>query len=417
MNARVFKFGVIAGLASLLGACAVQPVARAPVSVAIPAPATPAPVLAPMPATAAPDLWAKLRSSFVLDDCGEPDARSWAKKLTHDPARFSAQLAAAQPMLGWVQAAAERAGVPGEFALLPMVESSYNPSEPGRHGDPAGMWQIMPRTARSLGLQINREYDGRLDPVASTEAVLAMLKKYHDELHDWRLADMAFNAGEYKITGLVEQRGENVDARRLPVSGVTHDHLAKLIAMACIVRDPEKFNVSLPPAERDDGLTLVVLPQPMELALAARLADLSPDRLHDLNPGYRSARMPDNAPHHLLLPQAYAERLADAMDARDTAPTRIDRYRNLVASVAPAGPAPVSSPSANVDPPSKQTPSADAPPADHSMHVSRHRVARGESLWSIARRYNVSPSQLRLWNALASDQLKPGQSLLVSQPD
>ena len=385
----------------LLAACAVQPPKQIhPASVAIAAPAAPAPAVVPLPATAPlPDLWTRLRADFVLDDCGNPRAQVWAQRLTRNPERFAAQLQQALPLMIWVQGAAERAGVPGEFVLLPLVESSYNPAEPGRHGDPAGMWQIMPQTARTLGLTVDREYDGRLDPAASTQVVLAMLKEYGSELHDWRLVDMAFNAGEYKISDLLGDRdAQSVNVPHLRVGAVTRDHLAKLMALAYIVRDPQRFDVELPNARDATHLTLVRLPQAVELAGAARAADLSLSQLRALNPGYRGDRMPENAPHHLLLPQDNAQRLSAMLDSQGIAA--------LVSTEAETK-------SQNIAAPSKKVLAS----ARKHRDVSHHRVTRGESLWSIARRYKIEPASLRAWNALASDSLRPGQSLLLSAPD
>ncbi len=398
---KACRHAFIVAMAALLAACAAQPPKpQASASVAIAAPAMPAPTTVPLPAAApAPDLWARLRGDFVLDDCGNPQAKVWARRLTRNPDRFAAQLQQSLPLMIWVQEAAERAGVPGEFVLLPLVESSYNPAEPGRRGDPAGMWQIMPQTARTLGLTVNRDYDGRLDPAASTQVVLAMLKEYGSELHDWRLVDMAFNAGEYKINGLLGDRdAESVNVPHLRVGAVTRDHLAKLMALACIVRDPQRFEVELPNARNATHLTLVRLPQAVELASAARAADLSLAQLRALNPGYRGSRMAEDAPHHLLLPQENAQRLSAALDSQGAAAlASAEHGAEPKNTVAPAKPT--------------------LAWAGKRHDTSRHRVTRGESLWSIARRYKIDPANLRAWNALASDALRPGQSLLLSAPD
>jgi len=398
MKAPRYAFLVVA--LALLDACATQaPHPQPPsASVAIAAPAVPAPVTLPLPvAVPQPNLWNRLRKDFVLDDCGNPRAQAWAKRFTRNPRLFAAQLQQALPLIAWVQDAADRAGVAGELVLLPMVESSYNPAEPGRSGDPAGMWQIMPRTAHAMGLEVGHGYDGRLDPAASTEAVMGMLKGYHDELQDWRLVDMAFNAGEYKMLGVLDGREHSsVDKPlRLPVSATTRDHLAKLMAMACIVRDPAQFEVDLPRAEGGYELTLVPLPQAVDLAGAARAAGILPTQLRTLNPGYRGKRMPEDAPHHLLLPQESAQRLSAALDTQ-----------GIAALVADPGTKKSTTP----------TPATLASAGKH-RGASRHRVERGESLWSIARHYRIDPAKLRSWNALASDNLRPGQSLLLSAPD
>ncbi|MGH8212053.1 MAG: transglycosylase SLT domain-containing protein [Rhodanobacteraceae bacterium] len=394
---KALRYVFLALALVLLAACAAQsPRPQPPASIAIGAPIATTPVTRPLPiAEPSPDLWARMRSDFVLDDCGNPRAQGWAQRLTRNPRLFARQLQQALPLIAWVQDAAERAGVAGELVLLPMVESSYNPAEPGRGGDPAGMWQIMPRTARAMGLDVTREYDGRLDPAASTDAVIAMLKGYHDKLHDWRLVDMAFNAGEYKMLGVLYGRKQPSTDKplRLPVSATTRDHLAKLMAIACIVSDPARFEVDLPQAEDGYELALVPLPQAVALASAARAAGIPLAQLRTLNPGYRGKRMPEGAPHHLLLPQDNAQRLSAALDTHGAQAFAVDSGAGESAA-----PATLAS-------------------AGKRHGAPRHRVERGESLWSIARHYRVDPTELRAWNALASDNLRPGQSLLLSAPD
>jgi membrane-bound lytic murein transglycosylase D len=323
-----------------------------------------------------------------MDDCDlNPRAESWARRFTRHPFLFEAQLSDALPLLLYVQDAAERAGVPGEFVLLPMVESGYAPGEPGRNGDPAGMWQIMPRTARAFGLEVTHGYDGRLDPVASTQTVMKMLNAFHDDLHDWRLVDMAFNTGEYRMLRILKGREHpSADqAVRLPVGRITSNHLGKLLAMACIIRDPSRFDVQLPPSRDAEALALVQLPKAADLASAARLAHMQLSELRKLNPGYRSKRMPADAPHHLLLPQENAD--------------------DLIAAVTTGG--------------ADALAAADAPAhRSHHRRLARHKVLQGESLLSIARRYHLDIKALRAWNGLATnDDVHPGQMLRLTAPE
>ncbi|MEO7149121.1 MAG: transglycosylase SLT domain-containing protein [Rhodanobacteraceae bacterium] len=398
-------------VAALLAACAAQPAMQTSPSVAIAAPQAPAPVVALLPPASPPDIWTRLRARFALDDCNSGSrVQDWARRYTGNPERFEAQLREVLPLMMYVQNAAENAGVPGEFVLLPWVESTYDPAEPGRRGDPAGMWQIMPQTARTLGLVINRDYDGRLDPAAATPAVMAMLKSYGEDLHNWRLVDMAFNTGEYKVFGLIEGHdGDSVNVPHLAVSAITRDHLAKLQALACIVRDPARYDVALPKPNDSDRLALVALPATTDLAAAASLARLPSDRLRALNPGYRDGRMTADAPHHLLLPQDNAQMLLAAIAARDadTMAQATPATNTTGAILRDSGDA--------VPPKSKR---AVAAAASKRRHVSdRHNVTRGESLWMIARRYHLDPRKLRNWNALASDDLRPGQVLRLSAPE
>jgi membrane-bound lytic murein transglycosylase D len=392
MAARSTRLAVAACVTCLLAACAAQPPRQtpppAPVPVATPAPApevTPPP---PPPAPApSPDAWSRLRASFTLDDCDlNPRAESWARRFTRQPSLFEARLEDALPLLLYVQGVAERAGVPGEFVLLPMVESGYAPGEPGRNGDPAGMWQIMPRTARAYGLTVTRAYDGRLDPVASTDAVMKMLKAFHEDLHDWRLVDMAFNTGEYRMLGLMDGRDPPAPDQpvHLPVGRITSNHLGKLLAMACIIRDPARFHVQLPAAGDGVQLALVQLPKAADLASAAKLAHLSLAKLRALNPGYRGKRMPADVPHHLLLPQGNAD--------------------DLLAAVANSADA---------------LASTDAPThPSHHHRLARHKVLQGESLLSIAERYHLDIKALRAWNGLAANaDVHPGMTLRLTAPE
>lgn len=396
---RALRLTLAVCAVALLAACAVQPQRVSSPAVAIAAPHIPAPVIAPLPAATPPDFWSQLRASFALDDCAiDPSVQQWARRFTRNPARFETQMGSALPLLIYVQNAAQRAGVPGEFVFLPMIESSYNTAEPGYGGDPAGMWQIMPQTARTLGLVVNRRYDGRLDPAAATSAVMGMLKAYGDELHDWRLVDMAFNTGEYRVLQLLDDASpaRKVDAApRLPVGAITRDHVAKLLAMACIVRDPTRFDVELPKAADQDQLTLVEVPAGADLAGAARLARVPLADLRALNPGYLGTHITSDAPHHLLLPESNA--------------------RNLLAGIAIDG----ANSLAQAD--STDVDSASAAQSGHPGTAHRklvkHKVKRGESLWTIARRYHLDEHSLRTWNGLASDDVHPGQTLRLSAPD
>ncbi|HET6906254.1 MAG TPA: transglycosylase SLT domain-containing protein [Rhodanobacteraceae bacterium] len=396
---RRVRLALAACAMCLLAACAEQPARQtpppAPITVApppIPAPAITPPAPTPAPP---PDSWSRLRASFALDDCTlDPQAETWARRFTRDPSRFQAQLKDALPLLLYVQDAAERAGVPGEFVLLPMIESRYEPGEPGRHGDPAGMWQIMPQTAHAFGLTVNRSYDGRLDPIASTQAVMKMLLAFHDDLHDWRLVDMAFNTGEYRMLDLLDGRDPPAPDQplHLPVGGITRAHLARLLAMACIIREPSRFDVQLPQADEVTQLSRVSLPVAADLASAAKLAHLPLAKLRELNPGYRGKRMPTDAPHHLLLPQANAD--------------------DLLAAVAADG---IDALASTTDSP---TAKSSHHKSSHHRRIARYKVRQGESLLSIATRYHLDARKLRAWNGLAaSDDVHPGMTLRLTAPD
>jgi membrane-bound lytic murein transglycosylase D len=137
-----------------------------------------------------------------------PIHKSWCGHVATRkiPSAFEAQMKSAVPQLIYVQQVAEKYNVAGEFVLLPWVESQYQ-AKPGRRNLPAGMWQIEPSTAHSMGLHVDHGYDGRLDTSAATDRVMHMLRGYYDELHDWRLVDYAFNRGEFAVQHMVQQHG------------------------------------------------------------------------------------------------------------------------------------------------------------------------------------------------------------------
>jgi membrane-bound lytic murein transglycosylase D len=355
-----------------------------------------------------------LRQSFEMADCdADPHILSWARRYTRSPQRFEQHIREVMPRLVYVQQVAASHGVAGEFALLPWVESHFQPVQSRHHQRAAGMWQIVPRTARSMGLKVGHDYDGRYDVPAATEGVMTLLSRYHDDMHDWRLVDYAYNAGEFAVRRLVRQHGapgEHPVIPKLPVTRTTREHLTKLLAIACVVREPSRFHVDLPLLPPGKQLETVAVKHSMPLAQAARRADMPLGKLKHLNAAFRNGHIAAaGAPAHLLLPRRHAEHWRSAVLQSEDA--------DLTASVTPQ---PLTLPTLSPDdgePPQgdiENTPPI-APPSS-ARPSSRHTVRRGESLWTIARRYAVSVRDLEHWNHLHGHKLKPGQVLKISAP-
>ncbi|MGA8278971.1 MAG: transglycosylase SLT domain-containing protein [Rhodanobacteraceae bacterium] len=307
-----------------LGACVAPPTRPPP-----PAPMvakTPAPAVVPFaPPVVTPTLiaaspWEILRNRFTMADCDyRAQVVHWARRYTVNPKRFAGNLEQALPFLLLVADQIEQRNLPGEFALLPYVESRYRPLR-AKGNRPAGMWQIMPMTARAIGLTISRDYDARLDALASTAAALTLLARYHDEFGDWRLADMAYNAGEYRLKHALGARdGKALSADQLAhlkLSPITIQHLDKLLAMACVIRNPARFEVTLPDADPGRALRAVDLDAGMDLRVAANLAGMDIRDVRRFNAGYRHLHS-TVPPLHLMLP---ARRLAQFRVAADALP-------------------------------------------------------------------------------------------------
>lgn len=372
---QVWRLAAPAALA-LLAACSTPMQRPSPVVAAPPPPATVAapskPASVPAPPAPPRGLWARMRARFALPGCdADPSITRWAMRFTRHPRAFERYLRSVTPTIAYLDRATRRAGVPAEFDLLPWVESRYRALPPrGRHS--AGMWQIVPATAHTLHLPMRHDYDARLDRIASTRAVMAMLKAYQKRWHDWRLVDMAYNAGPYRIRRLHPQ-GPAPAQPVLPdlaVSHITRDHLAQLMGMACVIREPQRFGVTLPQTADPDPLREVSLSQPATLKAVARAASLPLKHVKRLNGAYLHGRMPGQGPWHVLLPAASALRLRDAI-ASDSLPRQ---------------------------------------PATYT-------VAPGDSLWVIARHHGLSVAQLRRYNHLHGNRLHPGQVLRIEASD
>ncbi|MEO8780024.1 MAG: LysM peptidoglycan-binding domain-containing protein [Rhodanobacter sp.] len=384
----------------LLSACAGLPSQQAshrPTTVTplapseVPAAVTPVVVTAPPPAE---NVWDRLRNSFVMPDCNaDPSVVEWAKRYTHNPEVFEQGLRRALPRLVYVQQVAAQYRVPGEFVLLPWVESHYR-SVPVRRHHPAGIWQIMPATGRSMGLRIDHDYDARLDMPAATDAVMKLLGRYHDRFHDWRVADYAYNAGEFRLHQLTHRQGAPADEPaipEMPLHGATREHLVKLLAIACVVREPERFQVSLPILPAADRLVQTPVVHSMTMSRVAKLAGISVEALRQLNPASSKDRRDTAAAAYLMLPAQRADQLRAAMTA-------------------------------SADPASGNHAASTTTASDRTLpyrHEKRtHVVTSGESLWQIARKYSTSVARLEQLNHLPGElAIQPGQVLQLDVVD
>jgi membrane-bound lytic murein transglycosylase D len=332
-----------------------------------------------------------------MADCeADPAVMSWAKRYTRYPQSFEAALRDALPKLTYVQHVAAEHDVAGEFALLPWIESGFRPI-PARRGRPAGMWQIMPATAAAMGLHVDRRYDARLDVQAAADAVMKLLRRYYDEFHDWRVADYAYNAGEFEVRRLVRSHGLPPQAPvipRWPVRSITREHLTKLLAMACVVRQPERFGVDLPALQPSQHLVPVPLPHSMTMARAADKAGMQLDALKALNAAFRTGMADAKAAPYLMMPANHAQQFQDALLAQAAAADNTSGI-GTAAELDTAG--------------------ADAS-EPQGLPARTHRVVAGDSLWQLAHRYAVSVPDLQRWNHLRGQRIKPGQVLKVSAP-
>lgn len=243
--------------ALLLAACATTPPMPASTPIALP---DPVPVqVDPLPEPEPPvpvrisdgaTLFARLRAGLDPPACVRgARSRALRQRFITPPQAFVAKLERGLPLLGWVVEAVEQRGLPMQFALIPIVESGLRPEARGQ-GGPLGLWQIMPATARQLGLQVGKRDDQRLSPRHSTVAALDYLEALQADFGGWRATAMAYNAGSGRLRRAFARAGSrSVSAeRRRPagLSPITYNYVAKLEALSCLLGEPERHGLALP---------------------------------------------------------------------------------------------------------------------------------------------------------------------------
>ncbi|MBL0164078.1 MAG: LysM peptidoglycan-binding domain-containing protein [Xanthomonadales bacterium] len=337
------------------------------------------------------------------------------------------------PSLLLVLAEIERRDLPGEFALLPYVESAYQ-TLPTKGKGPAGIWQLMAHTAIDRGLQVNRGYDQRLDILASTGVALDLIERYDREFSDWRLASMAFNAGEYRVKrALGAMPAAGLDAQRLArlkLTATTHQHLIRMLALSCIVSEPKRFGVELPAGDPDDLLIEVIPPAALDLRLAATLADLDLAEVLRFNAAWSGQARPHGPASRLLLPAQSADRLnqllkdfpADMLGDWHT--QLVDTATEFADLASSLGVAPHVLAVANRLDEGDRLQSGQLlllPGAEPAMSLPAnsqiHAIKPGDTLSAIARHYGIRLEDLLRWNGLMTHSiLRPGSTLRIHEP-
>ncbi len=340
------------------------------------------------------DIYQRFRDGLSDKNCGDSSPR-WRSHFATAPKRLATRSDDVLPLFGYVVDALRDAGLPTEYALIPFVESGYKPAARSP-GGPVGLWQFIAITARNHSVPIRAGYDGRLSPVDSTKAAVRYLKILHSMFAgDWRLAVMAYNAGEYRVLGALRRSGQNARNAKpetLPgMSGITHAYVQKLRALACLLEQAD---------DRDDWLQALDRPVPVlsaqilpaharSLDAWARAEGHDPVMLRRLNPVFASGIARADLALRVLAPVAAAPTIgSDAIAVQPTGPSV-----GAFDVAAPRGTTPT-------------------PPSSRA-----HTVSRGESAWSIARRYGISTSDLLSSNGLdARGRLRPGMVLKIDAP-
>jgi membrane-bound lytic murein transglycosylase D len=321
--------------------------------------------------TVTKDIWERLRTGFDLPQPAAPYVQAHIERFRNHPRHIERILQRAEPYLFYILSRVEERGLPAELALLPVIESAFDPFSRSPAGA-AGIWQFMPATAEQTGLRRDWWFDGRRDIVAATEAALDYLSELQQRFDgDWLLALGAYNAGSARINKAIRlnrNRGKPVDFWHLPLPEETRSYVPKLLALSAIITNPGAHNITLPAVVNTHYFTAVEIDEQLDLQVAARLTGDSVDELRRLNPGLIRSVTPPASPHTLLIPRSSEQ-----------------RFREQLARL----------------------------PVDQWVQSVKYRVRKGDTLSTIAQNSRTTVTRLRQINQLESTRIFAGKLLIV----
>ncbi|MGB2739477.1 MAG: LysM peptidoglycan-binding domain-containing protein [Cognaticolwellia sp.] len=394
------------------------------------------------------DVWQRIRANLqftIPNDTRITSQRDWFLK---HPTYLQRVAKRAEPFLFYIVDELEKNDIPLEIALLPIVESAFDPFAYS-HGRASGMWQFVPGTGKRFGMKQNWWYDGRRDVVASTQGAIQYLKYLHKYFDgDWMLALAAYNSGEGRVGRAVRSNKKKnlpTDFWSLDLPKETRAYVPKLLALADIVKRSDEFKIKLHPIDNNAVLSQVDIGSQLDLAKAAQLAQLSLTELQRLNPGYNRWATDPDGPHYLLLPKHKVKEFQQGL-AKLSTKDRLawQRYKikngdslgkiaqkfnteiDLIREVNKVKGNQIRAGKFLLIP--VATASLDSYLLSQNQRLAKtqnkvlagekriHIVKSGDTLWDISRAYRVSTRSIAKWNGMAPrDTIKPGQKLVIWQ--
>ena len=380
--------------------------------------------------------WDRIRSGFAFAELDNKIVRQYEKFYSKNPKTLAKIVERAELYLPYVVKEVEKNNLPMELALLPVIESAFNPRAYSRAGA-AGLWQFMPSTGKQYGLERNWWYEGRRDIIASTDAALRHLQDLSEVFdNDWHLVLAAYNAGMYGVQRAIksnQKRNKPTDYSSLKLHRETRHFVPKLVAVKNIVLNPEAFGVTLPFIPMNPKFEIVEFDFQVDLGIVAANTRIQEYKLSQLNPGLRRIITPPGGPHRVLVPSADYQRVmswkssllpSDAVTSilyhvksGDSLGLIADRYNVSVAAIKS-----VNSKTSDLIRIGEllriPTPTS---LARNNLSINGdgdiiYSVVRGDSLSLIAQRYDVSVLDLKSANLLSSDLIRVGQKLHIPVP-
>jgi membrane-bound lytic murein transglycosylase D len=452
-------------LCALLAACATAPPEPAPLPeaqeriVATPLDRLPmpeewnAPVVPSDPFTAlaaaelealpipAEDLWSRIRKGYVLPNLDDAYVTKWEGWYSTRPDYVARMIDRSRRYLYHIVLEVERRGMPLEIALLPMVESAFNPVALST-SRASGIWQFMPATGKDFGLQQTFWFDSRRDVIAATDGALTYLQRLYAKFNDWQLALAAYNWGEGNVARAIaknQQAGRPTDYSSLAMPDETRNYVPKLQAVKNIIAEPGKFGLDLADVPDAPYFAVVKTTRKMDVKRAAELAELSVDEFLYLNPHHNRPVIAGADEQTILLPIDRAELFAAKLELFDqplvswqahrlrkgeTLPqvaTKFGMSIDTLRAVNGIGArARIREGHVLLVPSQRASAESEAAlgqavfttvPQGRTFY---YRVRRGDTMPAIATRYAVTAQEIRGWNGLSQNSLTIGQQLRIT---
>jgi len=384
------------------------------------------------------DVWQRIRGGFRIDDAAMENPlvaehESWFAARPDNVRRLAER---SRPYLYHIVEELDRRAMPMEIALLPMIESAFNPTALSPSAA-SGIWQFIPSTGRHYGLRQDSWYDGRRDFTAATNAALDYLGKLYLDFGDWQLALAAYNCGEGCVARAIQNNvhlGLPTDYASLSLPNETRHYVPKLLALKSLIHAPENYGIAIEQLPNQPYFNQVTVHASMDLHSAARLANMSSDEFASLNAAFPRKLIRSDTPVNLLVPvdksdrfqrnleagnwdtwQPYAakkgERAAAIAKRFDVSLARLEEHNQLHLKKGRLVRA------QTILVPVKNRGTVMARNDMPAPHPARHEVQRGDTFYSIARRYGLSLAELAQANPGFDDGLRVGQVIQLPPSD
>jgi len=389
----------------------------------------------------AQDLWERIVAGYAIPDINGPLVEKWERWYAERPDYVARMVERSRRYLYHIVSEVNDRGMPTEIALLPMVESAFNPVAMST-SRASGIWQFIPSTGKHYGLNQDFWMDSRRDVLAGTDKALTYLNKLHGDFDDWQLALAGYNWGEGNVAKAVARnkaKGLPTTYQYLPMPAETANYLPKLQAIKNIVRDPEKFGLVLADIPDAPYFAVVKTNRKMDTKFAAELAEMSLEDFLALNPQHNRPVIAGADEQTLLLPidnaEIFAAKLeltnqpmvswqAYRMRPNETLPQVAAKYGMSVETLravngigakarVPAGHT-LLVPSQSASTEAVASLSEAVFTTVPSGRTFYYTAKRGDRLAVIAVRYGVTVQELKSWNGISGDALATGQKVRVT---